>query len=32
VESKHPNKPVSLPSEFEAVKSAVFKELDKRAR
>ncbi len=31
VESKHPNKPVSLPSEFEAVKSAVFRELDKRA-
>jgi len=32
VESKHPNKPVSLPSEFEAVKAAVFRELDKRAQ
>jgi threonine synthase len=31
VESKHPNKPVSLPSDFEAVKSAVFKELEARA-
>ena len=31
VESKYPNKPVSLPSEFEAVKAAVFRELDKRA-
>jgi threonine synthase len=32
VESKHPNKPVSLPSEFEAVKASVFKELEKRAQ
>ncbi|MBW2210546.1 MAG: threonine synthase [Deltaproteobacteria bacterium] len=32
VESKYPNKPVSLPSEFEAVKSAVFKELEARAK
>ncbi len=31
VESKHPNKPVALPSEYQAVKSAVFKELEKRA-
>ena len=30
VESLHPNKPVSLPSEYEAVKSAVFAELEKR--
>ncbi|MGD8318269.1 MAG: threonine synthase [Myxococcales bacterium] len=30
VESKHPNQPVQLPSDFEAVKSAVFKELDAR--
>ena len=32
VESKHPNTPVELPSEFEAVKAAVFRELDKRAQ
>jgi len=32
VESKHPNTPVSLPSEFEAVKASVFRELDKRAK
>ena len=32
VESKYPNKPISLPSEFEAVKSAVFKELEARAK
>jgi threonine synthase len=31
VQSKHPNKPISLPSEFEAVKAAVFKELEARA-
>ena len=31
VESKHPNRPVDLPSEFEAVKASVFRELDKRA-
>ena len=31
VESKHPNRPVPLPSEYEAVKAAVFRELDKRA-
>jgi threonine synthase len=31
VESKHPNRPVDLPSEFEAVKASVFKELEKRA-
>jgi threonine synthase len=31
VESKHPNTPVSLPSEYEAVKAAVFEELEKRA-
>ena len=30
VESKHPNKPVMLPSEYEAVKNAVFTELEKR--
>ena len=32
VESKFPNRPVELPSEFEAVKASVFRELDKRAR
>jgi threonine synthase len=32
VESKHPNRPVELPSEFEAVKASVFRELDKRAK
>jgi len=32
VESKHPNKPVSLPSDFEAVKASVFKELEKRTQ
>jgi threonine synthase len=32
VESKHPNQPVQLPSDFEAVKASVFKELDARAR
>ena len=32
VESQHPNRPVQLPSEFEAVKAAVFRELDKRAQ
>jgi threonine synthase len=32
VESKHPNRPVDLPSEFEAVKASVFRELEKRAR
>jgi threonine synthase len=31
VESKHPNRPVELPSEFEAVKASVFRELEKRA-
>lgn len=31
VESKHPNRPVDLPSEFEAVKASVFRELEKRA-
>ncbi len=31
VKSKHPNKPVSLPSEYEAVKAAVFQELENRA-
>jgi threonine synthase len=31
VESKYPNQPVALPSEYEAVKAAVFAELDKRA-
>ena len=31
VVSKHPNRPVDLPSEFEAVKASVFRELDKRA-
>jgi threonine synthase len=31
VESQHPNQPVSLPSEYEAVKRAVFTELEKRA-
>jgi len=31
VESKHPNRPVDLPSEFEAVKTSVFRELDKRS-
>ncbi len=31
VESKHPNQPVALPSEYEAVKAAVFEELEKRA-
>ena len=32
VESKHPNKPVPLPSEFEAVRDSVFRELDRRAQ
>ncbi len=32
VESKHPNRPLQLPSEFEAVKASVFKELEARAR
>ena len=32
VESKYPNTPVELPSEFEAVKAAVFRELDRRAQ
>ena len=32
VESKHPNTPVQLPSEFEAVRDSVFRELDKRAQ
>jgi threonine synthase len=32
VESKYPNKPISLPSDFEAVKSSVFKELEARAK
>lgn len=31
VESKRPNRPVDLPSEFEAVKASVFEELEKRA-
>ncbi len=32
VESKHPNRPVDLPSEFEAVKASVFRELEKRSK
>ncbi len=32
VESRHPNQPVALASEYEAVKAAVFEELEKRAR
>ncbi|MBW2403155.1 MAG: pyridoxal-phosphate dependent enzyme [Deltaproteobacteria bacterium] len=32
VQSKYPNRPISLPSEFEAVKAAVFKELEARAK
>jgi threonine synthase len=32
VESRYPNTPVELPSEFEAVKAAVFRELDRRAQ
>jgi len=32
VESKYPNKPISLPSDFETVKSSVFKELEARAK
>jgi threonine synthase len=32
VKSKNPNRPVDLPSEFEAVKASVFRELEKRAR
>jgi threonine synthase len=32
VQSKYPNKPVSLPSEFEAVKASVFRELEARAK
>jgi threonine synthase len=32
VDSKHPNRPVHLPSEFEAVKASVFRELEARAR
>ncbi|MFZ1862966.1 MAG: threonine synthase [Polyangiales bacterium] len=32
VESKYPNQPIQLPSDFEAVKASVFKELDARAR
>ncbi|MGB8224612.1 MAG: threonine synthase [Polyangiales bacterium] len=31
VESKNPNRPVHLPSEFEAVKASVFKELEARS-
>jgi threonine synthase len=32
VDSKHPNRPVHLPSDFEVVKASVFKELEARAR
>ena len=32
VESKYPNQPIQVPSDFEAVKASVFKELDARAR
>jgi threonine synthase len=32
VESKYPNRPVHLPSDFEAVKASVFKELEARSR
>ncbi len=32
VESRYPNQPIQLPNDFEAVKAAVFKELDVRAR
>jgi threonine synthase len=32
VESKYPNRPVHLPSDFEAVKTSVFKELEARSR
>ncbi len=32
VESKYPNTPIDLPSDFEAVKSSVFKELEARAK
>jgi hypothetical protein len=31
VESKLPNEQVALPSEYEAVKAAVFEDLEKRA-
>ncbi len=31
VESKHPNRPIELPSDFEAVKKSVFEALDRQA-